>query len=200
MGDNFDTIPFAMEAEGNAPTKLQEDSHLFPNANNSWRRPPEAVSPIVVSDLGFPSASEILSSSAKSREKDLTTAKESGDSPRNAERDDNGKLTRYSIGPDSSSSQVKVEYGDSSSSESAVQRVEITRQDKERIVYDRERSDPNDLNSPYAYSETRNGIKGDIRFGSFNVERDGRLNLYFDFTQKRLALSFNPQSGAEEYP
>lgn len=120
--------------------------------------------------------------------------------PENAQTDKHGNLTRYDIGPDGSKSTVEVDYSDPSANPPIVNRLKLSRPGGEEITYQRERSDPQDASSPFSYTETRDNLSGNLQFGSLDVQKDGRVNVYLDLNRKRLALSFDPVSGAEQYP
>lgn len=121
------------------------------------------------------------------------------EAPNNAKYDTNGNLIEYTIGPKHAESLVTVHYV-TSTDPAIVSRLQITRpNDEELIVYERQLSDPTDSNSPYIYTETRNCLLGDLLFANFRADKDGRINIYFDFESKKLAISINPQTGEEEY-
>lgn len=156
---------------------------------------------MAVDTLGFPAPDEIMSYGGESQTRTEDFRPELQSSVRNEVRDAHGNLSSYSIGPEDNSTEVRVFYANPSSDRPVISRLQLVRPNNgERIVYEREKSDPNDPDSPYAYSESRDGVKGDLRFGGLSVDRDGRINLYFDRARTKLAISFNPQSGEEEYP
>lgn len=150
--------------------------------------------------MNFPAANEIIGSSEQAEVTKLAGTKENCESPRNAHRDRHGNLTEYTIGPEGHEGIVKVEYSNPENDSPTVSTLDITRSGGgSTIHYQRERSDPNDPESPYTYSETRDGKKGDIQFGGLTVGKDGRVSLYFDVECENLALSFNPETAEEEY-
>lgn len=119
--------------------------------------------------------------------------------PRGAVKDQYGNLTSFKIGPENEEAQVTVSYEDPGAKPPTVQNTTVKRADGELIEYAREK-DPGDPNSPFIYTETRNGSRGDLLYGSFNVASNGRMTLYFDFEKKRPAITFDPKTGYEEYP
>lgn len=118
--------------------------------------------------------------------------------PRDAVKDQYGNLTSFKIGPEKEEAEVSISYADASVKPPMVRNTTIKRADGEVIDYVREQ-DPSDPDSPFIYTETRNGSRGDLLYGSFDVAPDGRMTLYFDFDKKRPAISFNPKTGNEEY-
>ncbi|MBK8223476.1 MAG: hypothetical protein IPK73_20885 [Candidatus Obscuribacter sp.] len=140
-----------------------------------------------ISNLGFPSESTIMIS-------DKT------EQPRDAKTDKNGNLVEFKIGPETNESQVEVKYVNPNDQNPVVDNVQLSRPDGQKISYQRERSDPQDANSPFSYSETRDNMKGNLQFPGVEVGKDGKVSVFFDFAHKKPALWFNPTSGAEEYP
>lgn len=126
--------------------------------------------------------------------KDDTSAK-----PQRPQYNGDGQLIEYLIGSGSDKSKVNVEYQKNITGASVISRLEIARPDgKENIVYKREQGEPSDPLSPFVYSETRNGSKGDLLFSGLTLDKDGRINLFIN--KGRLAITFNPETGAEELP
>lgn len=119
--------------------------------------------------------------------------------PRGAVKDQYGNLTRFKIGPESEEADVSIFYDDASMKPPTVRSTTIKRADGTTIDYVREK-DPSEPDAPSIYTETRNGSRGDLLYGSFDVAQDGRMTLYFDFEKKRPAITFNPKTGYEEYP
>ena len=113
-------------------------------------------------------------------------------------RDSHGNFTRYHIGPAGGESEVVVNYADASANPAVVGRIEVTRPDKNAIVFERQR-DSTDADAQFIYTEKRGGVQSDLLYGSMDVAKDGRINLYFDFERKRKAMSINPTTGGEEY-
>lgn len=155
----------------------------------------------LITVLGFPTPEQVIAFSAESQPRQDMTASKPQYSVRDQARDAHGNLSGYSIGPEGTSSRVKVEYDNPSSDRPSISRVQVTRPNgQEQIVFERERSDPHDTNSPFSYSMSRDGSKGNVFFGGFAVASDGRISLYFDKARQSLALSINPETGEEEYP
>lgn len=115
---------------------------------------------------------------------------------RDGERNEWGQLTNYKIGPAGGESSVNVTYENKADGSSAVSRLELKKPDGESVVYQKEQKPSGD----FGYRETRNGLPGDLLFGGFEVESDGRINLYFDRNNSNLAISINPVTGNEELP
>lgn len=113
-------------------------------------------------------------------------------------RDSHGNFTRYHIGPAGAESEVDVNYADAATNPAVVDRVEVTRPDNNKIVFDRQK-DSTDADAPFIYTERRGGRQSDLLYGNIDVEKDGRINLYFDFERKRKAMSIDPTTGGEEY-
>lgn len=155
------------------------------------------------SQYGFPCPEQIVAFALESLQRaEMSNFNfETQSSLRGQVRDAHGNLSRYSIGPESNSSEVRVEYVDPASENPVIKRLQIKRPNNQELIsFERERSDPNDANSPFTYTMSRDGARGDLQFGSFGVGQDGRINLYFDAAQRKVALSFNPETGEEEYP
>lgn len=119
--------------------------------------------------------------------------------PQDARYNADGRLTEYAIGEGTDKSSVKVEYQKFGDGSSVISKLEIKRPgNKENIVYKREQGDAHDRNAPFVYSEQRDGIKGDLLFSGLALEKNGRVNVYIN--RGRLAITFNPKTGAEELP
>lgn len=196
MSDNFnDPLLNVLDRDVSNTPFLSDD---FFNSSD-WFSSIQAKTESVQS-LGFPSDRDVIQANMNTPKENLQ-GKDSQASQLKVERDKFGNMTNYSIGPEGNLSQVHVEYSNPESKEPTVSRLEITRPgNAEKIVYNRERSNPNDASSPFSYSETRDGMKGDLRFGSLDVGKDGRVNVYFGTDRKRLAMTYNPKTGQEELP
>lgn len=136
---------------------------------------------------------------AEAMETQKLSSNDKSSEPRDAVKDQYGNLTSFKIGSKNEEAQVSVSYDDASAKPPTVRNTIIKRADGEIIDYTREK-DPGDPDSPFIYTETRNGSRGDLLYGSFDVAPDGRMTLYFDFDKKRPAITFNPKTGYEEYP
>lgn len=118
-----------------------------------------------ISNLGFPSESTIMIS-------DKT------EQPRDAKTDKNGNLVEFKIGPETNESQVEVKYVNPNDQNPVVDNVQLSRPDGQKISYQRERSDPQDANSPFSYSETRDNMKGNLQFPGVEVGKDGKVSVF----------------------
>lgn len=136
---------------------------------------------------------------SSAQEGDFQLVSENGtDAQKHEVRDEQGNLTKYRIGPPGKESDVTVTYADKSAVPAAIEHMEIKRPDGEVIAYQRE-IDPRDARAQASYSESRGGMKADVLFGGLCLDKDGRINLYFDFARRSKATSYNPATGEEEF-